>query len=69
MLHFISTRSGMTLKASPPWIVVIDTTAGSSGSTTRETMVCAAITIAAAADDRIARKMRKGRVAADGPRP
>ena len=49
MLHFIVTRSGITLKASPPWIAVIDTTAGSSGSTTRETMVCAAVTIAAAA--------------------
>ena len=49
MLHFITTRSGITLKASPAWIAVIETTAGSSGSITRETMVCAAVTIAAAA--------------------
>ena len=45
MLHFISTLSGMTLKASPPWIAVIDTTAGSSGSTTRDTMVWTAATM------------------------
>ena len=45
MLHFISTLSGITLKASPPWIAVIETTALSSGSITRETMVWTAVTI------------------------
>ncbi len=49
MVSFISTVSGMTLEASPPWMLPTVTTAVSSGATLRETTVCSAITVAALA--------------------
>ena len=65
MLHFISTLSGITLKASPPWIEVIETTALSSGSTTRETMVWTAATMWLAATIGSRARWGNGGVAAD----
>ena len=62
----ISAVSAMTLVASPAWNLVTETTADSTGSTERETMVCSAWTMRRADDDRIDGAVRAGGVAADG---